>query len=128
MQSTGFVLGDKQAYYVETFILDASTAGMPVAHVAAHSGNPAVSGVAGNTLAVEPGYRSLLVFFKSETQGGGYFTVDGVAYRADMGGSRGDPMLAYSITDENSVFVAEPVITAYAGAVVEVQIQREVRQ
>ena len=122
-------IGRKTHKYVwETYILDAGEplASVATSYVPPHLGNPAVVGAAGKTVSIEPDYRSMMIFFKSDTVGGGYMTIDGVRYNADMGGSRGDPILAYTITDEDSTFVAEPVIEAFDGAIVEVQVQIEV--
>lgn len=146
--STASKFSDYQRYVWETFVLDGrgatqdaagatiaasgAPAGVPgpgvaaTPHVPAYQGTPALAGTEGQTLSVAPNYRAMLVFFKKSSAGGGFMTIDGVRYDVDMGGSRGDPMLAFSIQDENSVWVAEPVIQAFDGAIVEVQVQREV--
>ncbi len=122
-------------YIVETYILDAgatgaATANIPQYTVLDNSGSPvttpSVLGATGKTLQISAGYRGLLIFFKSDTAGGSYMTVDGVRYNADYGGSRADPVITRGLGEDYSEYVDEPAIEAFDGAIVEVQVQRSV--
>lgn len=115
----------KQAYVVQRYILDANAIGEALPTVSATPTSAIVPGVDGKSMTVATGYRSLVVFMKSGSAGGSYFTMDGIRYDADMGGSRGDPIIAWSAVDEDSTFVDMPVIEVFDGAIVEVQVQRE---
>lgn len=125
--SSGFIgRSDRQRYITETYLLNASVSGVALAGHSAYLSIAAKAPVIGNTVTVQPGYRSMIAFFKPDTAGGSQMSVDHVVYKADMGGSRADPVISKSIADENSQWIDSPVITALNGAVVEVQVQREV--